>query len=320
MQKRVDYIDVAKLIALALVCFCHIPKPAGYFHIWVYSFHMPLFFLLSGMFFKPEKSSWLKEIRQLLLPFLFFNILAFLISTCINFMMNGILKIPSISIADLVNSKYIIGPSWFLLSLFWIRLLVPFICRIVRLRGLIFLSIIFIGAFLFSSQNKMWNVLSIGSTILGLPFYLVGFLAREKILGVLNYGGWRETLFAIISSMVAVTNGQVGIYNCSYGNNFLAFLFFGLMGTFVLIRLSKYIHIPRGFLNTLMQGSLFYICMHTLMFEYMILIWRRLTGDFSDNTLFEKGVVTILTLLFSYPIIRLMLKYSPILLGKQRKK
>ena len=69
-----------------------------------------------------------------------------------------------------------------------------------------------------------------------------------------------------------------------------------------------------------MQGALFYLCMHTLMFEYMLLIWNKATGDFSGNTLPEKIIVTILTFVVSYPIIRFMLKYTPIFLGKQSKK
>ncbi len=52
----------------------------------------------------------------------------------------------------------------------------------------------------------------------------------------------------------------------------------------------------------------------------MLLIWNKATGDFSGNTLVEKIVVTILTFIVSYPIIRLMLRYTPILLGKTSKK
>jgi len=55
-QKRLLYIDIAKGIGILLVALAH-NDLAGYapflFH-WIYSFHMPLFFFLSGLFFKPE--------------------------------------------------------------------------------------------------------------------------------------------------------------------------------------------------------------------------------------------------------------------------
>ena len=69
-----------------------------------------------------------------------------------------------------------------------------------------------------------------------------------------------------------------------------------------------------------MQGALFYICMHTLMFEYMLLVWNKLTGDFSGNTLSEKIVVTLLTFIVSYPIIKLVLRYTPVLVGKSNQR
>ncbi len=51
----------------------------------------------------------------------------------------------------------------------------------------------------------------------------------------------------------------------------------------------------------------------------MLLMWNKLTGDFSGNTLIEKIIVTIFTFVISYFVIRYMLKYTPILLGKQLK-
>lgn len=54
---RVRSIDIAKFLGLLLACYCHIPLNNGCFNTWVYSFHMPLFFFASGLFFKPEKFS-----------------------------------------------------------------------------------------------------------------------------------------------------------------------------------------------------------------------------------------------------------------------
>ena len=79
-NKRIDYLDTAKFIGLVLVCFCHIPMPEGNFHAWVYSFHMPLFFIISGIFFSPDKFSVRKSASQLLAPFILFSIIACVIS------------------------------------------------------------------------------------------------------------------------------------------------------------------------------------------------------------------------------------------------
>lgn len=320
MSQRIGYLDIAKLIGLFLVCFCHIPVSTGEFHIWVYSFHMPLFFLLSGMFFRPENFSMKRTAMQLLVPFILFNVLAILISFCVNWIFYRTLQFTNLHPMKWFTSGYAIGPSWFLLSLFCIRVFCSYAYKYGKIRTLLIAIIVLIVAFVFTENCNVWNILNLGSSVLGLPFYLIGYIAKEYILKYINYGCIWITVLMTIVSCLAILNGQVGIHEHSYGNNMIAFLFFGLMGTAVLVRLSQYIRIPHKILDTFMQGALFYLCMHTLMFEYMLLIWNKATGDFSGNTLPEKIIVTILTFVVSYPIIRFMLKYTPIFLGKQSKK
>ncbi|MCR1996566.1 acyltransferase family protein [Bacteroides acidifaciens] len=320
MSQRIDYLDIAKLIGLSLVCFCHIPLPEGDFHVWVYSFHMPLFFLLSGMFFKPESFSVKRTAMQLLVPFILFNVLAVFMSVCVDFLLYRTLQFPNLHPMKWLMSGYAIGPSWFLLSLFCIRVFCSYAYKYGKIRTLLIVTIVLLGTFVFTENCSVWNMLNLGSSVLGLPFYLMGYITKEYVLKYINYGGIGTTVLMAIVSLLAILNGQVGIHEHSYGNNMIAFLFFGLMGTAVLVRLSQYIRIPHKILDTFMQGALFYLCMHTLMFEYMLLIWNKATGDFSGNTLLEKIIVTILTFVVSYPIIRFMLKFTPIFLGKQLKK
>lgn len=320
MSQRIVYLDVAKLVGLALVCFCHIPMPTGNFHVWVYSFHMPLFFLLSGMFFNPEKFSLKRASMQLLLPFVLFNALAIVIDVCLNLFLYRALEFPKLKPMNALMSEYVIGPSWFLLSLFIIRVYCSYLYKYGKMLSVLMVTISLLLIFMFTQEARIWNVLSMGSTVLGLPFYLMGYMSKKTIISNINYGGWIVTILLTLISCLAVFNGLVGIHAHLYGVNLLAFLFFGWVGTVVLVRWSQYIPIPHKIVDTFMQGALFYICMHTLMFEYMLLIWNKTTGDFSGNTLTEKIGVTLLTLAVSYPTIRFMLRYTPILLGKQVKK
>lgn len=319
MSQRIGYLDVAKFIGLALVCFCHIPMPTGNFHAWIYSFHMPLFFLLSGIFFNPDKFSLKKVSIQLLLPFVLFNFLAIVINICLNFIIDRTLEFPRFNLMNGLMGEYVIGPSWFLLSLFTIRIFCSYMYKYAKMFGLLIGIILLLLVFLYTRETNIWNVLNIGSTVLGLPFYLMGFISKDIMIGNINCGGWIVTILLTLISCLAMCNGLVGIHAHLYGDNLFAFFFFGWVGTIMLVRWSLYIPIPRRIVNVFMQGAMFYICMYTLMFEYMLLVWNKLTGDFSGNTLTEKIVVTLLTLVISYPIIRFMLRYTPILLGKQVK-
>lgn len=69
LKKRDDYIDIMKGSTMGLVVWAHIGLPGG--NIIGY-FHMPLFFLLSGLFFKPytPKEFLKRKVRGLYVPFL----------------------------------------------------------------------------------------------------------------------------------------------------------------------------------------------------------------------------------------------------------
>lgn len=320
INKRIEYLDVAKFVGLVLVCFCHIPFPEGNFHVWVYSFHMPLFFLVSGIFFSVDKFAIGKAAIQLLVPFLFFNLIACVISICIGFLTSGELKVMGAGIDFLLKSHYVIGPSWFLVSLFIIRIYCGIIIKYFGDIWLIVSAVIILTLLYYTHENEAWDVASLGSSVLGLPFYMIGMYGKRVFLNETLIGKWWVPLVSLALSIPAIYNGQVGIHAISYGMNIFLYFVFGLSGTVLLVSLSRHIKISRSIIIVFMDGALFFICMHTLIFEYSILIWNKLTGDFSGNTLIEKIVFTALTFIMSYPIILLMLNKTPFLLGKTNRK
>lgn len=78
-HKRIQWPDLLKAFAIILVVFGHIfstYSPEGYYNpfvAWIYSFHLPLFMMLSGMFFKytldkPFVPMLLLKCQSLILP------------------------------------------------------------------------------------------------------------------------------------------------------------------------------------------------------------------------------------------------------------
>lgn len=60
LDRRTE-IDVAKGFALFLVVFAHVLDRDSIWAYWIFMFHMPVFFFLSGMTFRPEKYKGLPE-------------------------------------------------------------------------------------------------------------------------------------------------------------------------------------------------------------------------------------------------------------------
>lgn len=75
-KERMEWADIAKGIVF-FVIMGHMPSIPEEIKLWIFSFHMPLFFYLSGYFAKPEnltvKVFILKKAKQLLIPYLVYS-------------------------------------------------------------------------------------------------------------------------------------------------------------------------------------------------------------------------------------------------------
>ena len=81
-QRNVAY-DLMKGIALILMMYDHLVKTPDGVHQFIYSFHMPLFFYLSGSTFSLSKNNYgikygvAKRMRSLLIPYFLFSVISF---------------------------------------------------------------------------------------------------------------------------------------------------------------------------------------------------------------------------------------------------
>lgn len=129
MEKQIDFISICKGIGIILVVIGHL-NIGEYWHQVIYSFHMPLFFFISGYLFKDKyldnpKDFVLKKVNSLYFPFLkWAMIFLFLhnIFVCFHIEegMYGIkdFLIGGANILLFCNYDPILGPTWFLRSLF----------------------------------------------------------------------------------------------------------------------------------------------------------------------------------------------------------
>lgn len=82
LSKRIVWIDYAKAFAITIVVLLHVQIPNPYQHIF-YSFVIPLFFFLAGLFSHPDHYKsfadfWKHKTLRLLVPYIFFSVLNYL--------------------------------------------------------------------------------------------------------------------------------------------------------------------------------------------------------------------------------------------------
>ena len=140
-NKRILFIDNARSIALFLVVFAHLYDSHTKVALFIYAFHMPLFFLISGYLHKDEmfKDLIKKLTKKLLIPLDFFFIIGYLYCVISSFGSN--LEIITSSLKGIIIGKSITANPmlWFLLALFWVRILCTIIIKKTNVFGVAFI-------------------------------------------------------------------------------------------------------------------------------------------------------------------------------------
>ena len=82
---RIKYFDLVRAFGIILMIMGHVGFGNEFDH-WIHAFHMPIFFIISGYFYSPEKSkNWLKntqkKIKTIIVPYIIFGIFAHIFSS-----------------------------------------------------------------------------------------------------------------------------------------------------------------------------------------------------------------------------------------------
>ena len=191
---RVEEFDIAKGISILCVILGHL----GIYNInrIVFTFHMPIFFLISGFFISTKdsfKEFKRKKIRGIIWPYFFTCFLICLLSIPVSLflhqnILNNILKwicgtfygagLPDIPII-FNNYSAFIGALWFLPALFWGVLIVRKIIDLNKsnIHSFFILSIIFyIG---WKTSETIWMPFDIQAGMTSALFIFIGYLAKK---------------------------------------------------------------------------------------------------------------------------------------------
>lgn len=206
-RKRIEWIDICKGLGIIAVILGH----KGIMFPYIYSFHMPLFFFLSGYLFTYEKyPNLLKFIKtkakSLLLPYLIFSIISMIIVYLTsNIGVNTSQIDLNFWINQLILSKRNFIPFnvalWFLTSIFTVEILFFILIKYVRKEFFIWI-ILFISAYIGcvvllvpgSVNTLVW---SFDASIYYMLFFAIGYFLKVKRIVVSKK--YRSFLFIILA-------------------------------------------------------------------------------------------------------------------------
>lgn len=202
--KRIDWVDFAKGITIILVIVGHtlsVGKAAKIIQGAIFSFHMPLFFILSAITFHFSNSieefinSTKKALKHLLIPALFIYLFRTLIIivqnpillTDLAFWKSKVLTLLFASGVDLTigNTKInAIGIPWFLFALFLGRTIFDFVQLNCKGRKALLLILSSIMASIGVALGSKWvNILSFDIALAIIPFIYFGYVLTNVNIG-----------------------------------------------------------------------------------------------------------------------------------------
>jgi fucose 4-O-acetylase-like acetyltransferase len=215
--------DILKGFGILLMLCGHYWPGSHWAHQVIYSFHMPLFFLVAGYFSKPVTQGGAghtikKNAKRLLLPFVATQLLLVAwggIQAMAKHDVSYVLK-PSLSLlwgsCDVLDSQWgliYVGPMWFLPALFWAK--TAFECLASKLREWTLLLVCVIvsvaSMVLHVFTNSPWCLLQGLSC---LTFVAMGYLAKQKLFPRWTY--W----IALLCWPVAIVFSSIEVADCTY--------------------------------------------------------------------------------------------------------
>lgn len=315
--QRIEFIDLAKGVCILLVVLQHIGLDVNF--LGMVSMRMPLYFVLSGLFFKDYggfREFLIKKTNRLLIPFIFFYLLGYAIYYGVNWIFpndaiygaynpNMILRVFNGKLRNYFN-----GPIWFLLALFWANLMFCVIALRIKKEWMRALIVVLIGAGgYYLGQQHIFLPFLIDISCSALPFFYLGYILRKSPLLYPNSLDKYNLLIAATLYLIAATVdyccGCPRIwfhYNTFYGNVGLAVLISGTSVGAVLFLCKAVGRLP--LISYIGHYSIIFLCLHHL-------IYRHLYFIFDESLMINRYIVAILTIAICLFFVPLCRKYIP---------
>lgn len=232
-------------MGILLVIFAHLYTSEGtdntnVVRTYIYGFHMPFFFIISGFLYKTRDAGLKQAItlnfKRLLIPYLCLNVF-FAIVNCLKF--GDLVPCMKKLFGFIFGGGTPCGASWFIITLFFIKCIYDILCynKIEKLT----IPIIFLSTLIINHVGH--NFFYIKSVLIGICFFHLGKICFKFI----NNNDFKLRTFEkliisfsllIVSYYITLSNGKVSLYGGAMGNSPLMFYTNAIIGSLGIIFLS----------------------------------------------------------------------------------
>ena len=316
VQHRISYIDQLKGFAILWIIWWHTCHPA---FVEPY-YHVPLFFFISGIFFKdyPFRILIKKRVHTLLIPFFFFYLIGYLFRIIVFFWDHKTISgFPWEIIFDVFkcfpNGDYlgVNVPIWFLLCLFNVNIIYFFLAKLPKWFSIVYIIIVL---FLTNTITQISTPFFFNDAIKWTAYFAIGNIVGPKYMELLQNKKTlifllllTLTLFFTISFLIP--NHTPNIFGSFIDNTLTIFFIFAIFALFTLMDGKKILN-PLLFYG---NNSLIILGIHVpvlIVFQRLaIKLWGVLNywsgfGVFVATSLLMIAVVPLMKKLFPHFLAR----------------
>lgn len=348
-KKRIYYLDIAKGIGVILMVLGHVPDLTIPSRQFITSFHMPLFFVISGMIINATKETERemgiivkRKLRSIMLPYLVFSVLSLIVEAlCTGILKNGVWEV---FWEHLFGTVCLAGASvfWFLPALFFGELIFVGIRKKTSapVCGALVSIMAVLAYFAHVGENRLQAVYGAAVWYLYLHLFLnavirvffaaafvaVGYLAY-KLIQKLSDGVWWNLIPAFLLMALTLAVSQVnGVTDMNYMvyNNILLYLVTSVCGSFGILLLCR--ALERWYHTPPLRICMYYgrnslIVMMTHAPFYIMYVAARVTYGINNHILPLGQIPLCLLMVFfvlviEIAVIEIINRYFPFLLGR----
>lgn len=303
------WVDYAKGMGITFVVIGHVISPTSYPCKFIYLFHMPLFFVLSGIVFDEVKYTLgefvVHRFRQLMIPFVAFYLLSLpFVQMQPNFLWHDLL----------IDAPFTL---WFLPVLYFAELFSFIICR--NFRGIwsritFYLFLFICGSILYDQSIVLpysFSSLCPAIAFIGLGHTIMkqGWLRYIEVL----FGG-TPYILVFVAMLLSLWSFFSAPYDMHY--NHLGGFMYGyvpcIIGSLTVIWASQRLCLYDKLFAYLGKKSLSIMCMHYPLFFFMS---KYMRPQF-DNLIIYKVLEFLTIIIIPLLLERILMRYMPIVLGK----
>ena len=245
MSERIKWIDCAKGIAAALVLIGHF-VPVRLLQIFIYSFHMPLFFFLAGVTFKNQQvglGTFInRKFKQIMVPYFIFVIPMFVMK-CLQDIGDKNVKLlikQFIGIFFCWKGTALYSGVWFLPCMFVVYILAWGGGQLQSIAQRMFATIIAATIGFVLAEFNLTLPFGADTALVAVAFFESGTMLKkyEKIVDEKYMAAYIVITLTLSILNFKLCGQRIEMYSCDYGNMLLFVIasFSGIMGTVTLAK------------------------------------------------------------------------------------